>query len=429
MDIKAPLQEQAKTAYINHTSTSASILMGTGLGKSKIALDLLKHYKPEEVLLLTNSQSLRDTNWQEEFIKFGMKDWWDRVESECYQTAYKWENRHFKFVIADEFDVSLAPEFQKFYKNNTYDRLLALTAFIAEDKRQLAQEIAPVCFVYSTQDAQEANLLNKTQFVQVNYFLSNEKTREIKLKNGGVFKQSENGEYGYLEDKLQQIIIGLGRANKEQTKAELLGQPVTKDVSKLEWQLKTISQKRKNLLFTSETSVKVVKTLLNEIHKNPNNKVLIFSKLTAQADKLADHSYHTKNKANNNLEKFIKGDISTLAVCDTVNRGMNIPGVNFIIHESYVGSETDFQQKHGRGVRLGIDQTMTYFILVPWYKAWGVIPKSDGPAGRGWISCPTQAKRWLTNMSEQFDLSKLEQLTLNTDLSIPEDGRRFFNSG
>lgn len=429
MDVKEPLQEQAKTAYISHTSTAASILMGTGLGKSKIALDLVKHYKPKKITLITNSQPLRDTNWKAEFEKFGMSEYWEITESECIQTAYKWKDRHLEFVIVDEFDVTLAPEFQKFYQNNKYDRLLALTAFIAEDKRALGETIAPVCFEFSTQDAQSANLLNKTKFVQVNFFLSNNKTREIKKKAGGSFWQSENGEYAYLEDKLQQVIIGLGKANKEAVRAELLGQEKSKDANKLEWQLKALSQKRKKLLFTSDTSAKVVKALTDEIQKNPKNKILIFSKLTAQADKLADHSYHSKNKEQNNLNKFVNGDLKTLAVCDTVNRGMNIPGVNYIIHESYIGSETDFQQKHGRGVRLGVDDTLTYFILVPWYKAWGVIPKSDGPAGRGWISCPTQAKRWLTNMSEQFDLSKLEQLTLNPDLSIPEDGRRFFNGG
>lgn len=110
MDIRDDIQKQAKEAFLR-TNKKACILMGTGIGKSKVAIDIIEelrdqdpqgrmlHTQVDEVLLLVSSERLRDNDWKENFVKFGAD--WSVIVPECYQTAYKWSGRHFKYVIAD----------------------------------------------------------------------------------------------------------------------------------------------------------------------------------------------------------------------------------------------------------------------------------------------------------------------------------------
>jgi superfamily II DNA or RNA helicase len=161
------------------------------------------------------------------------------------------------------------------------------------------------------------------------------------------------------------------------------------------------SSKRRLLLHSLDSSRKVVQTLLETIHKEPRNRVLIFSALTAQADKITEYTYHLKNKKQNNLELFEKGQFNTLGVCQAINRGANLTGVNVIIKESYLGSDTDFQQQHGRGVRLDPGQTMYFITLVPQYL---IQEKKEinGKTRIEWIRRPTQASAWAGKMTEKF---------------------------
>ena len=102
-DVREKVQEEARNAYLSLGSPRAStLLIGTGGGKSKIAIDIIKELKPSSILLLTNSEVLRDNNWKDEFIKFGLSDVWnDIVTSECYQTVCRWKDTHYDLVIAD----------------------------------------------------------------------------------------------------------------------------------------------------------------------------------------------------------------------------------------------------------------------------------------------------------------------------------------
>ena len=42
MDRRESIQQEAKTAYLNSNGTASTIIVGTGGGKSKIAIDIIK---------------------------------------------------------------------------------------------------------------------------------------------------------------------------------------------------------------------------------------------------------------------------------------------------------------------------------------------------------------------------------------------------
>ena len=82
--------------------------------------------------------------------------------------------------------------------------LLGLTGFVDPSKDQLLNSIAPSIVEYSTQEAQEDGILNRTQLVLVEFDLSmNNSDITVKYKKEGKdksFTQSENDAYSYVED-------------------------------------------------------------------------------------------------------------------------------------------------------------------------------------------------------------------------------------
>lgn len=424
---RTEIQQKAKEAFLR-TNHKACLEIGTGVGKTKIATDIVSDVRvwehsmidADQFLVLMPSTELKTRDWPEHFRKFGIH--LDSFIFECYQTAYKWRGRKFLAVIADEFDFSLTEKYSEFYFHNEFEVLIALTATIPENKRELANAIAPTCFKYSTQDAQRDGILNKTKFYQVNYDLGHTKSIEVKYGDGKRFMQSENGMYLYLQEKFTTPLFGLKKAEAAYNTASIADdgsdgaiaavQAAEKHMKKLEGQVSLFSRKRKEFLHTLASSRKVAKVLIESIHRQPGNKILVFSKLTQQIDQICQHTHHAKNKETqeDKIALFNSGSISTLGVCESINRGANLHGANTLIKESYIGADVDFQQQHGRGTRLEIDEVMSMFFLVPYYWVRMEVVDLNAPGGTKlqWVRQPTQAMTWFLNMTEQFDLSGME---------------------
>lgn len=422
-DVREGIQQEAQDAYLLATSkgrlNAATVIVGTGGGKSKIAIDLIKKLEPSNILLLTNSENLRDSNWKAEFEKFGAD--WGRVTSECYQTVHKWVDTHYDLVVADEIDFAMSPVYSNYFKNNKWGYLLGLTGFSTEDKKGLLQLYAPICFEASTQEMQEEGLLNKSEFIFVGFDLGIAKTIEVKMKKGGHFYASENDQYKYYDDEFRKAIAVKSAL---ETKSKLFPTPenITK-FNNMDWRFKMAAIKRKQILNNLNSSVKVVRSLVEEILKNPDNKVLIYSALTSQADKFGYPTYHGDADVSV-LDKLNSGEIRALAVCKKLNRGMNLNGVNYIIKESFDGSETDFQQQHGRVMRLRPDQTAKIIVLVPFYKQL-LKTEEKGFFGSRMVSkmvrTETQAAKWTEKMMASFDLknTSVKNITMTSEWQIP----------
>lgn len=411
-DKREQIQQEAKEAWLK-SSRRNTIIVGTGGGKSKIAVDIVKTLQPTSILLLTNSENLRDKNWKIEFEKFGYP--WDLIESECYQTACRWTNRKFDLVIADELDFALAPVFSQFFLYNKYKYLLGLTGFCSEEKREQLEQIAPVCFEVSTQQMQEEGSLNKSEFIIVNYTLSTVKNLEQKLKTGGKFFVSENDQYKYWDKQFQKAMmtkVGIEKKYRLLKKA-FEGE---RDWQSADWRFKSTASKRKSLLNNLESSVKAVNEILLRIHAKKGNKVLVFSALTNQGARLGIPTYKGTD-SDVALDKLNSGEYNSLAVCKKINRGTNMDGVNYIIKESFDGSETDFNQTHGRLMRLDVEQVAKYIILIPWY--YDLVKTEDG--GMVYKYLNTQAARWAEKMMQSFgDIKETKRIILDKNYKLPQ---------
>ena len=44
------------------------------------------------------------------------------MDRQCYQTTYKWKDKHYDLVLADEFDAALTEKYIQVFKNNTFKK-------------------------------------------------------------------------------------------------------------------------------------------------------------------------------------------------------------------------------------------------------------------------------------------------------------------
>lgn len=307
-----------------------------------------------------------------------------------------------------EIDFGLTDSYSLVFLNNEIEMILGLTGYIDPMKEELLEQIAPPIIEYSTQDAQSDGILNSTQIVFIEYDLSrNPKDITVNYKKDGKdksFTQSENDAYEYIENKCN---ILWGKIDKLQNDSDVVfGLDAIKlsELRNLKWQFKKATADRKKLLLTGIASREVAKKVIAKVLENPTNKVLCFSMWTDQADSINEFTYHGKNKkGNTSLEDLNSGIIRSVGVCKGVNRGVNLVGVNNLLMESYEGSKTAFNQRHGRGMRLGPGQKMYLYIMLPYYHKKIQSPENKGQKVE--VRRPTQMVKWAENMLEGFTVT------------------------
>ena len=349
--LKQVLQAAKKANYYG------IFLMPTGSGKGRFMIETLKLLNPKKILYLCNSELLRDKMFKEELVKWDCKHYLDRIDFECYQTAYKWVGRQYDIVLGDEFDASLTPQYSKVFFNNTFTYKILVSATLDDVKKRLAKKIAPIVFERSITELIKDEVLNKVNYYFVNYNLTHE----------------ENGLYLHYNNVFKKLL------NQYPTSQ------VKQDLERLQIQ-------RKQFLSKLTSSARVTKWLIQSLEKK-QEKILIFCGLSEQADKVCKYSYHSNNNDPAVLEAFNKGLIKKMAVVNKVDRGLNIDDIRHIVHESIGRSKTRLSQRTGRGMRLPVDDTLSVYILIPWYLTLRGERK------------PTVVQTWVIESTKDLDLT------------------------
>jgi len=101
-----------------------------------------------------------------------------------------------------------------------------------------------------------------------------------------------------------------------------------------------------------------------KLFESQTDKTIIFANTQAQADRLCEHSVHSKNKeSDNNLADFKAGNILKLSAVEQLSEGVTIPDLKVgIIMHSY-GNNRKASQKIGRLLRLNPNDTAHVHIL------------------------------------------------------------------
>jgi len=405
------ISKAKKNDFLHH-----SFIASTGLGKSKIVMDLIEPLqeilKFKKILIIVDNTRLRDHNWKEDFIKWGLEGIYNNmVEMNTYQTVYKWTKSLDDYlVICDEMDFAFTPEYGKFFKNYLDINMLGMTGYVTEAKKSFMAKYLPCLIEYTQKQAQDDGILNTTPITFVKYDISRKKDIKVEYKDkktgmSKVFYESENGSYNYWDKELRKA---LGELAKLKASALITGNYA--EIKRYEQRIQAReSAQLTKLMLNLESSAKLTRTIIDKIHKKSNtDKVVIFSKRREQSSQITNFTYHGGNSNivnDSNFDKFNAGDIRELGLVDKINRGVNMRHLRFAIMESFFGSDTMFTQKSGRMMRLDPTDFATIYILMPYF-----MRKTKA----GYNQAPTLAVKWAYKMLLNKNTSKARIVDLRT---------------
>lgn len=331
----------------------------TGIGKGFILVEALKRLKPKgKVWYLCDSEQNRDITFKKELKKWGMAGWINKINFMCYQTAFKIKNVKVDLVLADEVDF-ISNEYAKAFYNNQFKHKVLVSATLEGEKRKLIEKIAPVLYETGLQAAENQGLLNKSKYYLVNYLL-NPNENEKYLDFNRIFAD-ELGKPKPNQDKLNMLKIRRGQ-----------------------------------FLSGLKSSRDVCRKLLTKLWVNEEARIVIFCGLTEQADQICQYSYHSESEIDN-LSRFESGEIRVMSVVGKINRGVNVGAggqgkpINHIVYDAPTKSATKFLQRSGRGRRLGVDELLHVYFLIPYYKT-----------RKGKIE-PTCVKKWVYESTKSIE--------------------------
>jgi superfamily II DNA or RNA helicase len=341
---KDVVQQKALKAWINKGKTGTCEII-TGLGKTFISLHALYTMpKDSKVHLFLAEATDRKKDLMDDIIKYNkifkkdvLADY--NLEFYCYQTAYKWRDKDFGLVIADEIHDALSPAYSQFFIYNGYDAIIGLSATIIKNTRyeiegniftkgDLLDKFAPICFSYGMDEGQNDGTARKLDV----YVISNKLNafdKDIKAGNKTkVFYQTEKAAYDYWDSQHKRAWFIV-------------------DDEKKQLKIRITAHKRSQILYKLNSKVKAVKALLKGI----DSKTIVFGNSIETLLKVTKNVVSSKNTDEENSKiryNFESDKISVIGSFKKLKQGANLTGLDNCIIMSYYGTDKDLIQRMGR---------------------------------------------------------------------------------
>ena len=345
----------AKTGFVG------SIIAGTGFGKSRCGVlaagkTLRDHIEGEgRGIVLVPTVQLRD-QFEEEFSKWGYEDVVDNIDFVCYQSAYKLKDNHYNIVVCDEVHLGLSPEYRKFFENNTYDRLLCMTATLPEENEYKLHlfKLAPTVYRISLDQCVAMGLVSPYDIVCVPIKLTDEEQKEYKSINKKfVYWKYQLGQFGAF-DAAKAIMANKNASAKDKQAAARF--------------YACIRDRKKIVDFASNKVAQLQKLVI----QNLDSKMLVFGGANAFTDTLCDatqpfsvsyHSGKTKKQRENALLEFKEGNKNVLCSTKALNQGLDVPDASVGVVCGLTSKALPMIQRIGRLIRFQEDKKGKIYIL------------------------------------------------------------------
>ena len=320
------------------------LAMATGSGKSKIAVDEIKQRSKDsstfKALLVTPTEKLRDVTWRDEFAKWRGKTAWSGLDRECYASLHKIKGKKYDLVVLDEAHY-ITEGNSVFFENNKVKDVMALTATPPEDpiKQILLQDLAPIVYRYTLEEAVQDGLVTPFKIIVVEAPLDNSKKNIKSGTKAKPFMQTEKAKYEYLTNKISRLIYS--KAPESVKKFAYL--------------------ERMRFIYNLPSKVALAKQI---IKKKMKGRYLVFGGSIAQIETLmGDNVYHSKSK-DDKYNDFLDEKLDKLGAVKALNEGQNIPNLDMILVVQLNSKELDIIQRIGRVVRWRPDHTAVVYILI-----------------------------------------------------------------
>ena len=363
-------QEQAKAinTWLGY-NCRGTLELCTSFGKTltglKAAYYFIKQNPNFRVLVLTPTEAIRDTVWVDEAERWGLGNYFEKnFRTECIQTARTWKGTKWDMVIADEWHNYLSEENREFFSNNKIDRLLGLTAKVPREKWHIGQQICPVVYRMTIQEAREKGIVSKYAIYNLpvkltakeqieykkidnayNYYVNLCGGPQLAYSNAKIWKKTgtdmqKKYANGYSVQMARRMRFLYDTQNKMIMVNKLLDHPLLKD--------------KKAITFTQ--SKKVAHSLATK------REDTVHYYAPATADK-AKGLFLTRKQRVQNLIDFKNLDsVRNMAAVKALNEGADVPKISLALLHSGTASEKDFIQRVGRAVRLAEEDKIAVII-------------------------------------------------------------------
>ena len=345
-----------------------SLELATGVGKTRIgilaALYFAKKYAFDiKILIITPTETIRDYSWKDEFVKWKALDVYDNcVRTECINTIYKWKDKHFDLIIADEIHNFLPDhgateyEFYKFFEQNTWDNILGLSGSISLAKHYYLNKIAPIVYTLSTPEAVELGLVAPYKIYNIPIEFTDEERKEYQSLTVRIGALKERGYKAWGQIGQRKILIS-NAINKLAAVEELV----------------PIFEEDYGIIFSQYTD------FVDQITSNLGEKCVSF------------HSKVSKKQRKLNLEAFSDGrtKVKIISTAKALNEGANLPRLNYAIIVAGTSKDKDVIQRIGRIIRFEENKQATLIRLY--------VPN-------------TQETKWLTSSQSKFEVRYLTDI-------------------
>lgn len=348
---KKALNSWAANGYIG------SIIAGTGFGKSRCGVLAIAHAlkQGDSALIIVPTVQLQD-QFKEEFHKWDLENCLDNVEILCYQSAYKLTSNHYDIVLCDEVHLGLSSQYRKFFDNNTYDKLLCMTATLPEEQeyKDLLNMLAPTVYKISLDACVAAGIVSPYHIYCKPLQLTPVEQKEYKkINNSFVYYKYQLGQFNAFDEA--QRIMGDKNAHPSDKKCAVMF-------------YRAIRERKKIVDFASNKIAEFQKLVLN----NMGSKILAFSGANDFTDQLCAsvsplsatyHSKKTKKQREKALEDFRTNKINVLCSTKALNQGLDIPDANMGIMCGITSKALPMIQRIGRLIRFQEGKVGEIYIL------------------------------------------------------------------
>lgn len=303
-------------------------LVSIRVGKTRSAINAIE--KDESVLVAYPFITIGES-WQKELELVESKS--KNITFTTFKGLKKYKDTDFDFLVIDE-PQYLSDAQIKVLKTIKYKKRVGLTGTLKNSRIKAFQEELnwEIKYTYGLADAIRDKIVKD---YEVNIHEVNFDPQHFEIYNAfGIHeKMSEHEVY-------TRYMKGIGWC--ERKKEEL-----PNEYSKFDNIQKTLTSKVVNLLYNSMSLFESVEAF---IKAHQNEKILIYTLRTDIADSLSDVSYHSKNKEEDNLERFKISKDGHMATVNCIQAGVTIRYLNRVVCHSYESNTEKLHQKLGRSL-------------------------------------------------------------------------------
>ena len=358
--VKDAEQRKALNAWAKHKFIG-SIIAGTGFGKSRCGViavgKTLDNNDTGRAIVIVPTNQLQE-QFKQEFIKWNYKHVLDRVDIVCYQSAYKLQDEHYTIVVCDEIHLGLSPEYRKFFENNTWDRMLCMTATPPEDieYKEILFDMCPLAYRISLDKCVKLGLVSPYNIYCVPIKLTSTEEKEYKKANNTfVYAKYILGQFDAFDQAKYIIGPGKNTATNEQKAAAA--------------QFYRAIRKRKTVVDHADGKVAELQKI---VIQNIGEKILVFGGSNEFTNRLADatetfstvyHSGIRKKARDQALADFRSGDKPVLCSTKALNQGFDVADATMAVICGLTSKGLTMIQRVGRIIRYQEGKIGKIFVL------------------------------------------------------------------